>query len=139
MKLGDYKGRKVTEPDFWKKKYWFGDTFKKVSKLAQNQTLWYISEKRLQQFFLVFGLKFVLNMTFNFSETYFSEKIAIWRHFTSKSSKNCQTGSFGPSLDFGSLVFLDFAHNDRWTWCLVAFLQFTGPVNVFLFSLKLDI
>ena len=33
MKLGDYKGRKVTQPDFWKK-YWFGDICEKVSKLA---------------------------------------------------------------------------------------------------------
>ena len=30
---------------------------------------------------LVFGLKLVLNMTFNLNETYFSEKIAIWRCF----------------------------------------------------------
>ena len=39
--------------------------------------------------FLVFGLKLVLNMTFNLNETYFSEKFAIWRYLTSKSSKNC--------------------------------------------------
>ena len=32
-------------------------------------------------------------------------------------------------LDFASLVFLHFAHNDRWAWCLVAFLQFAGPVS----------
>ena len=36
MKLGDYKGRNVTEPDFWKKS-WFGDIREKVSKLVQNQ------------------------------------------------------------------------------------------------------
>ena len=39
MKLGDYKGRKVTKPNFWKKSSWFGDICKKISKLAQNQTL----------------------------------------------------------------------------------------------------
>ena len=36
-------------------------------------------------------------------------------------------------LDFASLAFLDFAHNDRWAWCLVVFLQFAGSVNIFLF------
>ena len=33
MKLEEYKGRKVTEPDFWKNS-WFGDICEKVSKLA---------------------------------------------------------------------------------------------------------
>ena len=37
-------------------------------------------------------------------------------------------------LDFASLVFPDFAHNDRWA-CQVVFLQFAGPVDEFLFSL----
>ena len=55
MKLGDYKGRKVTENG--------------------------------SDDFLVFGLKLVLNMTFNLSETYFSEKFAIWTYLTSKSTK----------------------------------------------------
>ena len=51
--------------------------------------------------------------------------------------RNCQKSAqievFGHFLDFASLVFVDFAHNDSWTWCLVVFLQFTGPDNVFLF------
>ena len=50
-------------------------------------------------------------------------------------SRNCQKIAqievFGHFLDFASSVFFDFAHNDRWTWCLVIFLQFAGPVNVF--------
>ena len=50
--------------------------------------------------FLVFGLELVLNMTFNLSETYFPEKIAL-------------TKVFGHFFDFAYLVFLDFAHNDR--------------------------
>ena len=37
--------------------------------------------------FLVFGLKLVLNVIFNLNETYFSEKSAIWRYLTLKSSK----------------------------------------------------
>ena len=74
-------------------------------------------------------------MTFNLSKTYFSEKFAIWRDLASKSlkKKNAQIEVFGHFLDFASLVFLDFARNDRWAY-LVVFLQFVGPVNVFLFS-----
>ena len=49
--------------------------------------------------------------------------------------KIAQIEVFSHFLDFASLVFLDFAHNDRWAWCLVVFLQFVGPVNVFLFNL----
>ena len=49
-------------------------------------------------------------------------------------TKSAQTEVFGHFLDFALLVFFDFAHNDRWTWCLVVFLQFAGTVNVFLFS-----
>ena len=64
--------------------------------------------------FLVFGLKLVLNMAFNLNETYFSEKFAIWIYLISKSSKIVQIEVFDHFLDFASLVFLDFAHNDRW-------------------------
>ena len=72
-------------------------------------------------------------MTFNLTQTYFSEKFAIWRYLTAKSSKIALIEVFGHFLEFVSLVFLDFAHNDRWAWCLVVFLQIAGPVNVFLF------
>ena len=62
-----------------------------------------------KNFFLVFGLKLVLNMTFNLNETYFQ------RYLTSKPSKKiAQNEVFGHFLDFASLVFLDLAHNDRW-------------------------
>ena len=57
-------------------------------------------------FFFVFGLKLVLNMTFNLNETLFSEKFAIWRYVTSKSSKTCPVEVFGHFLNFASLVFL---------------------------------
>ena len=129
MKLEDYKDRKVTEPNF-EKSSWFGDIHKKVSKWAQNQTLWYFFSKTALTIYLVFGLKLVLKMAFNFNETYFSEKFAIWRYLTSKSSK---IRVFGHFFDFASLVVLDFVHNDMWAWCLVVFLQFAGPVNIFLF------
>ena len=70
--------------------------------------------KTLLTIFLVFGLKLVLNMTFNLNETYFSEKLAIWQYLTSKSFKKiAQIEVSGHFLDFASLVFLDFAHNER--------------------------
>ena len=94
----------------------------------KSDTLIFFSKKALT-IFLVFDLKLVLNMTFNLNENYFSEKIAIWRYLTSKSSKIAQIEVFGHFLDFALSVFLD-----RWTRCLVVFLQFTGSVNVFLFQ-----
>ena len=84
--------------------------------------------------FLGFGLKLVLNMTFNLSETYFSEKISIWKYLTSKSSKKYPNWGFWLFSRLCIISFLDFAHNDRWAWCLVAFVQFAGPVNVLLFN-----
>ena len=48
LKLGDYKGRKVTELDFWKKFLIWRYSRKR---LAPNQTLWYFSQKRLPRFF----------------------------------------------------------------------------------------
>ena len=91
----------------------------------KSDTLIFFS-KTAQTIILVFGLKLVLNMTFNLNESYFSEKFAIWRYLTSKSSKNCSNWGFWP---FSRLVFLDFPHNDGWAWCLVVFLQLVGPNN----------
>ena len=82
--------------------------------------------------FLVFGLKLVQNMTFNLNETYFSEKNSNLEILDLEIVKITQIEVFGHFLDFASLVFLDFAHNDRCAWCLVVFLQFAGPINVFL-------
>ena len=132
MKLGYCKGRKVTEPDFWKRFLIcrYSRTGLQIS--PKSGTLIFFSKAALTIFFFVFRLKLVLNMTFNLNESYSSEKFAIWRYLTSKSSKNCPNEVFGHFLDFASLVFFDFAHNNRWAWCLVAFLQFTGPVNAFL-------
>ena len=82
MKLGDYKGRKVTKPDLWKKLL-----------ILLSDTLIFFS-KPAPTICLVFGLKLVLNMTFNLNETYFSEKFAISRYLALKSSKNCPNGGF---------------------------------------------
>ena len=134
VKLGDYKGRNMTESDFWKKFLTWRYSRKGLQISPKSDTLIFFSKAALT-IFLDFVLKLVLNMTFNLNETYFSEKFAIWRYLTSKSSKNCLKlpEVFGHFLDFASFVFLDFAHSDRWAWCLVVFLQFTGPANVFLF------
>ena len=68
MKLGDYKGRKVTAGFLKKFLIWSYFCF------------WpEVSTKYDLQF-----------------ETYFSEKFAIWRYLTSKSSKNCPDWGFWP-------------------------------------------
>ena len=86
MKLGDYKGRKVTEPYFWKEFLIWRYLWKSLQISPKPDTLIFFSKTALTIFW-VFGLKLVLNMTFNLNETYFSEKFAIWTCLTSKSSK----------------------------------------------------
>ena len=104
MKLGDYKGRKVTEPDFWKKFLIWRYSRKGLQISPKSDTLIFFSKTALT-IFLVFGLKLVLNMTFNLNETYFSEKFAIWRYLTLKSSKNCPNWGFCP---FSRLCIISF-------------------------------
>ena len=84
----DYKGRKATEPDL-------ENSWKGLQISPKSDTLIFFSKTALTMF-LVIGLKLVLNMTFNLNETYFSEKIAIWRYLTSKSSKNFPNWGFWP-------------------------------------------
>ena len=86
MKLGDYKGRKVTEPDFSKKFLIWRYSRKGLQITPKSDTLIFFSKTALTVF-LVFGLKLVLNMTYNLHETYFSEKFAVWRYLSLKSSK----------------------------------------------------
>ena len=95
MKLGDYKGRKVSEPDFWKKFLIWRYSRKGIQITPKSETLIFFSKTALAVF-LVFGLKLVLNMTFNLHETYFSEKFAVWRYLTLKSSKNWPNWGFWP-------------------------------------------
>ena len=77
------------------KKSWFGNIPWKVFKLAKIRHFDNFLKNDSNNFFL-FGLKLVVNMTFNLSETYFSEKFAIWRYMTLKSSKNCPNWGFWP-------------------------------------------
>ena len=104
MKLGNYKGRKVTEPDFWKKILVWRYSRKGFQISPKSYTLIFFL-KTVLTIFLVFRLKLVLNMTFNLNETYFSEKFAIWRYLTSKSSKNCPNWGFWP---FSRLCIISF-------------------------------
>ena len=104
MKLGDYKGRKVTEPDFWKKIMIWRYLRKGLQISPKSDTLTFFSKTVLTTF-LVFGLKLVLSITFNLNETYFSEKLAIWRYLTSKSSKNYPNWAFWP---FSRLCIVSF-------------------------------
>ena len=105
MKLGDYKGRKVTEPDFWKKFLIWRYSRKGLQISPKSDTLIFFSKTALT-IFLVFGLKLVLNMTtFNLNKIYFSEKFAIWRYLNSKSSKNCPNWGFSP---FSRLCIISF-------------------------------
>ena len=57
MKLGDYKGRKVTEPDFWKKFLIWRYSRKGLQISPKSDTLIFFS-KTAVTIFLVFGLHF---------------------------------------------------------------------------------
>ena len=94
------KGAKVTEPYFWKKLLIWRYSRKGLQISPKSDTLIFFSKTALT-IFLVFGLKLVLNMTFNLNETYFSEKFGIWRYLTSKSSENCQ--NYRKNIDIFSL------------------------------------
>ena len=85
MKLGDYKGRKVTEPDFWKR-FLICKYSRKNLQISPKSDILILFSKTAVIVFLVFGLKLVLNMTFTLNETYFSEKFAIWTYLTLKLS-----------------------------------------------------
>ena len=98
---------------------------------TKSDTLIFFSKTALL-IFLVFGLKLVLNMTYNLNEIIFPKKLQFGDIWPRNCPKIAQIQVFDHFLDFASLVFLDIAHNDRWAGCLLVFLQFAGPVNVFL-------
>ena len=70
MKLGNYKGKKVTEPDFWKKLLIWRYSRKRLQISPKPDTLIFFS-RTAPTIFLVFGLKLVLNMTFNLNKNLF--------------------------------------------------------------------
>ena len=121
MKLGDYKGRKATEPGFWKKFLIWIYLQKGLQISSKSDTSIFFSKMALTMF-LVFGMKLALNMAFNLNETYFSKNLlfeVIWPRNCQK--RIAQIEGFGHFLYLASVVFLDFPHNDRWAWCLVVF------------------
>ena len=106
MNVGDYKSRKVTEPDFWKKFLIWRYSQESLQISPKSDTLIFFSKMALT-IFLVFDVKLVLNMTFNLNETCFSEKFSISRYLASKSSKKIvQMEIFGHFLSFHHLFFL---------------------------------
>ena len=127
MKLGDYKGGKVTEPDFWKKFLNWRYSQKSIQISPKSDTLIFFS-KTAVTIFLIFGLKLVLNMTFNLNETFFQKKLQFRDIWPRNRQKIAQIEVFGNFLDFASLVFLDFARNDRWAWCYKLF-SYNSPIQ----------
>ena len=71
-----------------------------------------------------YGLHFEWNLFFR--------KICNLEIFNLEIVQNCPSWGFWPFSRFCTISFLDFGHNDWCAWYLVVFLQFTGPVNVFL-------
>ena len=128
----------MTEPDF-REKFLIWRYLRKGLQISPKSDTMIFFSKTALTIFLGFGLKLVLNMTFNLKQTYFSEIFPIGDIWPRNRQKIAHIEVFGHFLDFVSLVFLDFAHNDRCAWCLVVFLQFTCPVNVFLFFLLMTL
>ena len=96
----------------------------------KSNTLIFFSKTTLT-IFLVFGLKLVWNSIW--MKSICQKKLELGDIWPQTRLKIAQIEVFGHFLDFAPLVFLDFANTDRRAWCLVVFLQFSGPVNVFLF------
>ena len=135
MKLGDYKGRKVTESDFWKE-FLIWRYREKVSKLAQNRHFDIFLKNGSNDFF-GFWPKLSAKYDLQFESNLFFRKTCYLAIFDLKIVKKiAQTEVLGHFLDFASLVFLDSAHNERLAWFLVVFLQFAGLLNVFLFCME---
>ena len=106
MKLGDHKGRKITQLDFWRKVL----IWRKGLQISPKSDTLIFFSKTAVTVFLVFGLKLVLNMTFNSNETYFSEKFVIWIYLTPKPYAG-HTQTFSRSLN----VHLQIASRFLWS------------------------
>ena len=77
IKLGEYKGRKVTEPDFWKELLIWRKSGKCLQTCPKSDTFIFFWNTA-PTIFLAFGLKLVLNITFNLNETYLQENLQFW-------------------------------------------------------------
>ena len=80
MKLGDYKSRKVTEPDFWKKFLIWRYSRKRLHISPKSDSLIFFS-KTAQTIFFGFWPEISTKYDFNLNETWFSENFLfgdIW-------------------------------------------------------------
>ena len=107
IKLGDYKGRKVTEPDFWKKFLIWRYLQKRLQISPKSDTLifgWLVgnavfSETALR-IFLIFCIKLGDYKGRKVTEPDFWKKFLIWRY----SRKRLQISPKSDTLIFGWLV-----------------------------------
>ena len=109
MKLGDYKGRKVTELDFWKKFL--------IWRYSQNQTLWYFSQ--IGFYWFGFWPEISTEYDLQFEWNLFFRKICSLEIFDLETVQKLPKLRFLVIaslvfIDFAPLVLLDFEHNDRW-------------------------
>ena len=120
IKLGDYKGRKVTELDFWKKLLSWRYLQKGLQISPKSDTLIFFTKmaNNFCSFWPEVSTKYDLQFEWNLFFRKFLQFGEIWPRNHQKIN---QIEIFGHFLNFPSLVFLDFAH-DRWTWCLVGWL-----------------
>ena len=132
MKLGDYKCRKVTEPDFWKKFLIWRNSRKGLQISPKSDTDIFLKNgsNDFFGFWSEVSTTYVLHIQTKIEWNLFFKKICNLEIFDLEIVKKLPKLRF--LAIFSTLVFLDFAHNDRWV-CLVVFLQFAGSVNVFVF------
>ena len=133
MKLEDYKGRKVTELDFLKKLLIWRYSQKGLQISPKSDTDNFLKNGSVHffGFWSEVSTKYDLQFEWNL---FFRKNLQFGDICPRK--KNVEIKVFGHFLDFASLVFFDFAHNNRWEWCVVVFLQFASPFNLFLFFNK---
>ena len=95
MKLGDYKGRKVTEPGFWKK-FLIWRYLQKGHQISPKSDIILVFLKNGSNDFFGFWPEVSTKYDLQFKWNLFFRKIAIWRYLTLKSSENCPNWGFGP-------------------------------------------
>ena len=125
MKLGDYKSRKVTEPDIWRKLLICRFSWKCLQKSQKSDTLifgcWLVgktvfSETALR-IFLIFCIKLRDYKDRKVTEPDFWKKYLIWRY----SQKQIQISPKSDTLTFGWWVgwlVTQFSHKllqDQWS------------------------
>ena len=125
MKLGDYKGRKVTAG--FLKKILDLEIFAKRSPNQPKIRHFDIFLKNGSNDFFSFWPEVSTKYDLQFELNLFFRKICNLETFDLKIVKKLpKLRFFGHFLDFASLVCLDFAHNDRWACQL---FSYNSPVQ----------